>query len=107
MRIKIGLVLLIATLIFGCQNRRDKNIVPGSICLITDGFGTYGIIKVVTIDEHMVSFKIYTNRYQEAPAIIDLNTLKPDSAEQNKTAMMERKNFDTWKPTTVKIRAVK
>lgn len=84
---------------------------PGSICTVENGDGTFGVVKVLVIDENEAHVKIYANDYDTRPEIIDVSTLTMGSITDDAGfgighVPLERKGFDDWKPKQAAFEAV-
>jgi hypothetical protein len=103
--LKNSLLFFIALTAIGCSNQSDK-IKAGSICTIEDGDRTFGVVKVLVINDEEAHVKIYKNKYEQRPAQIDIKTLSLGSINDKDGfgighVPLERKGFDNWKPIPV------
>jgi hypothetical protein len=101
--------MLILTCFLGCK--QPQEIQPGSICTIESGDGTFGVVKVLVINEEEAHIKIYANSYDQRPTEIDVKTLGMGSILNGGAfgighVPLERAGFDNWKPIVIAFEAV-
>jgi hypothetical protein len=102
--------ILISVFFLGCKSI-PKEIQPGSICSIESGDGTFGVVKVLVINDEEAHIKIYANKFAERPTEIDVKTLVMGSILDGGDfgighVPLERKGFDNWKPIEIAFEAV-
>ena len=98
-------IACISISLIACGNEKEE-IKAGSICTIESGDGSYGVVKVLVINDHEAHVKIYKNKYDKRPSKIELNTLSMGSIEDKDGfgighIPLEREGFDDWKPINV------
>jgi hypothetical protein len=81
-------------------------LVPGSICTVDNGDSTFGVVKVLVIDDQIAHLKIYKNKYSLRPTEIGIKTLSMGSINDKDGfgvghVPIDRKGFDNWKPVIV------
>jgi hypothetical protein len=111
--LRISSVLFLAVvmiLIKGCGNKED-GLRSGSVCTVSNGDGTFGVVKVLVIDANEAHVKIYKNKYDQRPATVDVKTLSMGSINDTDGfgighVPLARKGFDDWKPVEVNYEEV-
>lgn len=101
------IVFICASLfIIACTTPENK-IKAGSICTIESGDGTFGVVKVLVINNEEAHIKIYKNKYEQRPKTVDIKTLRLGSIDDKEGGFgighvpLHREGFDNWKPTSV------
>lgn len=87
------------------ENNKDQNYQEGSICVIDNGDGSYGVVKVLVIEEEGVHVKIFANSFKTQPSQINLDSLHMGSIESGEFGIghvpLATEGFDNWHPETV------
>src|SRR4051812_38139134 len=99
--------LSIVTLSCSSQNK----IRAGSICIVENGDGKFGVVKVLVIEDEIIHVKIYKNTYNKRPSKIDIKTLSVGSMYDKDGfgvghAPLAKKGFYDWKPVEVNFEPV-
>lgn len=74
-------IMLLMALLFASCRRHESAWVPGGIYSISNGDGSFGVVKVLAIDPGAVSIRIYQESFPERPDQIDPAALSLGSAE--------------------------
>ncbi|MES2763782.1 MAG: hypothetical protein V4677_16320 [Bacteroidota bacterium] len=103
--IKLCTFLLVIILVSNCNNP-GGNIKAGSICTIQDGEGKFGVVKVLVIDGIEAHVKIYKNKFDQRPSVVDMKTLSLGSINDTDGFGMghvplAREGFDAWNPVMI------
>ncbi|RAV97797.1 hypothetical protein [Pseudochryseolinea flava] len=113
MRLKFTICIFLAfmtsILIQRCKREAPAaNIAPGAICLIADGLGNYGLIKVIKVGNNAIHFIIYANRYHGSPPQqFDVSMIEEAAPHLNPLALIGKEEFEDWKPVVVAVEAVR
>ena len=105
--ISLNKILLLSLFIFilvFIQRRgtHPKKLKAGSICIVEEGNGKFGIVKILVIDDEIAHLKIYRNKFDQPPDIVDIETLRIGSIYDKDGfgighTPIDRKDFDNWK----------
>lgn len=101
----LSLFIFILVLIQG-RGSKPKKIKAGSICIVNNGDGQFGIVKILVIDDEIVHVKIYKNKYTQPPTAVDISTLSIGSVYDEDGfgvghLPVDKKVFDSWSPVAM------
>lgn len=89
----------------------DQTIRAGAICTVANGDGKFGAIKVLQVTNIFLEVTIYKNKYDERPAMPDLDSLTigtvhdPDGFGIGHVALSPD-GFMSWEPVVVGFREI-
>jgi hypothetical protein len=97
---------LISILSCGSLTGKKADLIPGSICTVDNGDSTFGVVKILVIDDQIAHLKVYKNQYRVRPSEIDLKTLSIGTLHDKDGfgighIPIARKGFDNWKPVII------
>lgn len=99
------LLLFFFMIAMSFKSSEDK-IRAGCICIVENGDGKFGVVKILVINHKTAHIKIYKNVYTTRPSKIDLKTLTTGSMYDKDGSgighvPLERKVFNSWKPIVI------
>jgi len=56
-------------------NRATYRLAPGDLCSILSGMGTYGVVKVLVVEDDVVHVRLYREKFPERPNRVAANSL--------------------------------
>jgi hypothetical protein len=100
---KLLLAGLIAALL-GCSPKND--FIAGGLYTIDNGDGSFGIAKILALDDELIHVKVYKNKWTNRPSSVDLSSLSMGSISDKDGfgighLPLGRKTFLNWKPVLV------
>lgn len=93
------------SMLFGCSKQETK-LIEGGIYYTQEEDGGFGVLKILKLDTHGVHVRIYSNRFDSPPKVVDVETLymsgmsKPGEERTDRPGMghlpISRGSFDAW-----------
>ena len=100
-----GLLAMFILVIAACTSiRKRPSLKTGDICTVQEGNGWFGVVKVLLIDADRIHVKMYQNKFDTRPEMIDPDSLfmGPVDPEENGITMAhlpyQKSEFNAMKP---------
>ena len=105
--LKIYSIVFAIMFLFGCIDNSIKDLKSGDICSIVNDSITYGVIKILAIEDSVMHLKLYRNKYIHLPDQTDLSDLsmEPDTVNLDfgvAHLVVTKHSFIKWKPAFLK-----
>lgn len=93
--------------IFGCTGNGFNDLKPGDVCSIENDSASFGVMKILAIEDSVFHIKIYRNKYPQRPEQTEISelTIEPDTANLNfgiPHLALTKNSFSKWKPKFIR-----
>ncbi len=101
---KLLAAISLMCIIIGCSKSHEPQ--AGDLCTIDDGEGSYGLVKVLVVDDLGVHVKVYKNKWKQRPETVDTTRLSLGGINDKDGFGMEhlplgKRTFAEWKPVVI------
>ncbi len=78
----------------------------GDLCSIDSGDGSYGVVKILKLEDGIAHLRLYANSYEQRPTEVDpasltLGTIHDESFGLGHMPVAEEEFLATWRPEVV------
>jgi hypothetical protein len=78
----------------------------GDLCSIDSGDGSYGVVKILKLEDGIAHLRVYANSYEQRPAEVDpasltLGTIHDESFGLGHMPLAEETFLETWRPEVI------
>ena len=100
-----GLLAMFILVIAACTSiRKRPSLKTGDICTVQEGNGWFGVVKVLLIDADRIHVKMYQNKFDTRPEMIDPASLFMGAVQHDENGITlahlpyQKSEFNAMKP---------